>query len=96
MIGETPEIVDSVENGLIFELAEQGKTKSAIARMLPRKGFTRRNGKVWARRQVGAVLAREAFYRQGAIRSGEANGRNQRLALLDAQAVDQPDGPWPP
>lgn len=69
----------------IFELAARGETKSAIAKALEAEGLTRRNGKLWTRRQVSAILERQTFYRDGIIRYGDAIGR-QALPLLRLSA----------
>jgi hypothetical protein len=66
----------------IFELAARGETKAAIAKALEAEGPVRRNGKPWTRRQVSAVLARQAFYRDGLLAYGDATGENSALRLL--------------
>ncbi len=69
----------------IFELAARGDTKSEIAKALETEGLVRRNGKVWTRRQVSAVLTRAEFYQSGFIRYGEASGQDTDLALVRQQ-----------
>jgi len=71
---------------MVFELAERGETNSGIARALNDDGLERRNGKPWTPRQVGVVLQRQAFYRQGAIRYGEVTGQNAQPGLLELGA----------
>jgi len=83
-------VLDSAEATtvkLIFELTERGDTKSTTARILETKGLRRRNGKPWTRRQVSAVVAREAFYRSGSVRYGKVTGR-QALSLLGCHTKD--------
>ncbi len=65
----------------LFHLAHQGLRSSVIARTLDSRGFQRRNGSAWTRRQVSAILARAAFYQSGALRYGTATGHNKPLAL---------------
>jgi site-specific DNA recombinase len=67
---------------MIFALADQEETKSAIARTLNAKGLERRNGKLWTPRQVTAILARTDLYRNGFFRYGEASGADDQLALV--------------
>ncbi len=57
----------------IFELADVGKTNSAIALSLNEKGLARRNGRPGTRRQVAAALR-------------EAAGTNESLILLEDEA----------
>ena len=67
---------------MIFQLAERGLTGSEIARRLGHKGLCRRNGKPWTQRQASAILARRAFYIEGALRYGAVRATNESLALL--------------
>jgi len=67
---------------IIFEFAGRGETSSQIAAALNQKGLERRNGKSWTQRQVAAILSRCAFYREGVLRYGEAEGKDESLALL--------------
>jgi len=67
---------------LIFSLREQKKNCQEIARHLNRQGFTRRNRKPWAPRQVLAILNREELYKQGVIRYGQVAGENPDLIIL--------------
>jgi site-specific DNA recombinase len=69
---------------MIFALAEQERTRSGIARALNAKGLERRNAKPWTPRQVNAILARTALYRNRRFRYGEASGTNGQLALVES------------
>jgi len=62
--------------------AERGKTASVIAKALSEKGLERRNGKPWTQRQVAAILARERFYKDGALRYGDVTSENKNFVLL--------------
>ena len=83
-------IVDSNEATavrLIFERARLGATKSVIAKLLVERELTRRNGKLWTRRQVRAILSREALYREGIFRYGETTGRDSRVGIVAPYSV---------
>jgi site-specific DNA recombinase len=82
----TPDSAEASLVRFIFELAGRGETRSTIARVLAQRGFVRRNGKLWTRRQVSAVLARAPLYRDGIVRYGEVDGRRPELALLQGDS----------
>jgi site-specific DNA recombinase len=67
---------------IIFERARLGETKAAIARLLAETELTRRNGKRWTGRQVSSILSREALYRDGIVRYGEAAGRDDHMSII--------------
>ncbi len=69
----------------IFELAGGGLSRAAIAGILNQKGLARRNQKCWTPRQVSAIFSREALYKDGGIRYGEARGENKNLVLWKAR-----------
>ncbi|MBI3637305.1 MAG: recombinase family protein [Candidatus Rokubacteria bacterium] len=83
--GLTPHEDEATLVRRIFELAARGETKSAIAKALEAEGLVRRNGKVWTRRQVSAVLTRAELYQGGFVRYGEASGQDTDLALVRQQ-----------
>jgi DNA invertase Pin-like site-specific DNA recombinase len=80
--GMVPSSVEGEIVRTIFDLARDGSKPLAIAVALNGRGFLRRNGNPWTRRQVAAILAREALYRTGRIRYGDAAGENKGLVLL--------------
>ena len=66
----------------IFALAKLGRGAAAGARALNQERVIRRNGRPWTQRQVAAVLARNALYRDGLIRYGPVTAVAEGLALL--------------
>ncbi len=84
--GLVPDPAEAEMVRAIFDLADGGQTSSAIAQSLNGQGFARRNGKPWTRRQVAAVREREALYKTGRVRYGEAAGTNESLILLGDEA----------
>lgn len=67
---------------LIFKLANEGNSRSRIARTLDEEGKGRRNGKPWTARQVSAILSRRQLYEEGTVRYGEVAGKDEGLILL--------------
>ena len=71
----------------IFELHSEGSSTSAMTRALNEDGFRRRNGKVWTRRQVLAIIQRRALYQHGTVRYGSIVAKNQNLIIVGKQAA---------
>lgn len=67
---------------IIFDRADRGENRSAIARLLNAHSFKRRNGETWTPRQVSAILSRIDFYKKGVIRYGTITGENKIFALV--------------
>jgi site-specific DNA recombinase len=67
----------------IFGLAANIEPAARIAEILNSQGVVRRNGKPWTRRQISAILNREALYENGTIRYGEVEGESPNLVLVD-------------
>ncbi len=66
----------------IFELASDGLTGQKIADRLNKKGYKKRNDKMWTQRQVCQVLNGKRFYRQGILHYGKVSYQNDRLRIV--------------
>ncbi len=77
-----PHPVESVIVQCIFEFSKRGSSGTEIARELNCRGYRRRNGKEWTRRQVLAIVQRPALYEQGKLRYGKITSTNHKLILI--------------
>ena len=78
-------VVDASEAEIvrnIFRLSGSGASLARIDMTLNDHGTKRRNGAVWTRPRVQAILARSDLYTKGRIHYGEADGTNQQLILI--------------
>ncbi len=78
-------IVDSEEAQIvrnIFELSAKGAMFEEIAATLNKCGAKQRNGEMWKRQRVRAILGRADLYIHGKIRYGTASGTNEQLILI--------------
>jgi site-specific DNA recombinase len=79
-ITKNPREVEIVR--LVFEMRDYGKDCQETADRLNRRGFARRNGKPWTQRQVEAILSRGKLYKQGVVRYGRIEGKNEDFVVL--------------
>jgi DNA invertase Pin-like site-specific DNA recombinase len=81
-----PDTLEAATVRVIFDLAQNGSSCSAVASALNGRPLMRRNGRPWTQRQVAAVLARRELYWSGALRYGEAVGTSKEMILLNDDA----------
>jgi site-specific DNA recombinase len=75
-----------IESQIVREIFEKDASDMSvveIARSLNQRGFRRRNGGDWTRRQVLAIIQRRELYEQGMVRYGGVRATNLKLILIN-------------
>jgi len=66
---------------LIFSYRDE-RNCQAIATILNKQDYRRRNGTLWTQRAISAILSREGLYRYGIIKYGQIQGKNKAFVIL--------------
>lgn len=81
-------IIDADEAKIVQYIFEAtGRTGDGIARELNKKGYRRRNNKLWNQRQVCRILHNQQMYLGKCLHYGNAKGENTSQAILSTSRL---------